>query len=101
MAELEKYGLRSKEVHWNLSGEKLQQITLSKKMGRETSNGTLAVNTGGFTGRSPQDRFLVKDKYTEEKVWWGKINKPISEDNFHHLYDRLARSEERRVGKEC
>lgn len=90
MAELEKYGLRSKEVHRNLSGEKLQQITLSKKMGRETSNGTLAVNTGGFTGRSPQDRFLVKDKYTEEKVWWGKINKPISEVNFHHLYDRLA-----------
>lgn len=90
MSQLEKYGLKSKAVHWNLSGERLQEITIQKDMGKETSNGTLAVNTGEFTGRSPQDRFLVKDDYTREKVWWGKINKPISPENFDHLYNRLT-----------
>lgn len=88
--QLEKYGLKSKAVHWNLSGERLQEITLQKNMGKETSNGTLAINTGEFTGRSPQDRFLVKDDYTRDKVWWGKINKPMSPENFDHLYNRLT-----------
>lgn len=86
---LEKYGLNAGLIHWNLSGEELQKLTISKGMGRETANGTLAVNTGKFTGRSPQDRFLVKDAYTEN-VWWGKINKPVSPENFDELYDRVA-----------
>ena len=89
-AQLESYGLKSKAAHWNLSGERLQQITIQKNMGKETSNGTLAINTGEFTGRSPQDRFLVKDDYTRNKVWWGKINKPISPENFDRLYHRLT-----------
>ena len=42
---LEKYGLEGVKAHWNLSPEELQQITVDKGMGKETSNGTLAVNT--------------------------------------------------------
>lgn len=87
---LEQYGLRNCSVQWNLSGPELQKITLEKGMGTETANGTLAVNTGKFTGRSPQDRFIVKDDYTREKVWWGKINKSISSENFDFLYDRVT-----------
>ncbi len=87
---LEKYGLKNVSVNWNLSPETLQQITVEKGMGQETSNGTLAVNTGKFTGRSPQDRFLVEDEYTKDKVWWGKVNKPISPENFKKLYDEVA-----------
>jgi len=60
--DLTKYGLKNNKVQWNLSGEELQEITLKKGMGRQTQNGTLAVNTGKFTGRSPQDRFLVQDE---------------------------------------
>ncbi|WP_373055920.1 phosphoenolpyruvate carboxykinase (ATP) [Zunongwangia sp. H14] len=86
---LKKYGLKDNLIQWNLSGEELQKITVEKGMGRETENGTLAVNTGRFTGRSPQDRFLVQDDYTS-KVWWGKINKPISPENFDLLYDRVT-----------
>lgn len=89
-SQLEEYGLKNNVVHWNLSGEDLQKITIEKNMGRETENGTLAVNTGKFTGRSPQDRFLVKDNYTSDKVWWGKINKPISPENFNSLYKRVT-----------
>ena len=88
--DLEKYGLRNVKASWNLSQEKLQEITLNKGMGRETTNGTLAVNTGKFTGRSPKDRFLVKDNYTKDKVWWGKINKPLDPENFDLLYNEVT-----------
>lgn len=88
--DLEKYGLKDNLVHRNLSPEELQRITVEKGMGKETSNGTLAVNTGKFTGRSPQDRFLVKDDYTKDRVWWGNVNKPISPENFDYLYDEVV-----------
>ena len=87
--DLEKYGLKNTKAHWNLSPEKLQQITVEKGMGVESDNGTLAINTGKFTGRSPKDRFLVKDDYTKDKIWWGRINKPISPENFDRLRNEI------------
>ncbi|MEO1484744.1 MAG: phosphoenolpyruvate carboxykinase (ATP) [Bacteroidota bacterium] len=86
---LDGYGLKNVTAHWNLSPEELQQITLEKGMGVETQNGTLCIKTGKFTGRSPQDRFLVKDAYTQEKVWWGRINKAISPENFDILQEEM------------
>ncbi|MEM8762196.1 MAG: phosphoenolpyruvate carboxykinase (ATP) [Bacteroidota bacterium] len=86
---LKRYGLNNVTAHWNLSAEELQQITLEKGMGVETENGTLCIKTGKFTGRSPQDRFLVKDAYTQDKVWWGRINKAISPDNFDVLQEEM------------
>ncbi|MFD1162512.1 MULTISPECIES: phosphoenolpyruvate carboxykinase (ATP) [Hwangdonia] len=88
---LERYGLKDVTVNWNLSPEELQKITVEKGMGKETANGTLAINTGKFTGRSPQDRFLVKDDYTEDKVWWGKTNKPVSPENFDKLKNEIIK----------
>ena len=90
-ADLGKYKLKKVKAYWNLSFEELQAITLKKGMGRETANGTLSVNTGKFTGRSPQDRFIVKDSYTKDIVWWGKINKPITAKNFNRLYNEVAK----------
>ncbi|WP_446051553.1 phosphoenolpyruvate carboxykinase (ATP), partial [Zobellia laminariae] len=89
-ANLEKYGLKNVKANWNLDGETLQKLTVEKGMGTETENGTLCVNTGKFTGRSPKDRFIVKDDYTADKVWWGRINKPIDSANFNKLYDEVA-----------
>ncbi|WP_033960343.1 phosphoenolpyruvate carboxykinase (ATP) [Psychroserpens jangbogonensis] len=89
--DLTKYGLKDTNAHWNLSPEELQRITVEKGMGKETTNGTLALNTGKFTGRSPQDRFLVKDNYTTDKVWWGKTNKPISAENFDILQTEIEK----------
>lgn len=86
---LEQYGITDATVNWNLSPEELQKITLKKGMGKETANGTLAINTGKFTGRSPQDRFLVKDDYTADKVWWGKTNKAVSPENFDKLQNEI------------
>ena len=88
--DLSQYGINNAQVHWDLSSEELQKITVDKKMGKETANGTLAINTGKFTGRSPQDRFLVKDEYTKDIVWWGKTNKPISPENFDKLQNNIV-----------
>lgn len=87
---LEKYGLFDVDAKWNMSPQDLQQITIDRNMGQETDNGTLAVNTGKFTGRSPQDRFIVEDDYTKDAVWWGNINKPIAPKHFDELYDKVA-----------
>jgi phosphoenolpyruvate carboxykinase (ATP) len=88
--DLTKYGLKDTVAHWNLSPEELQRITVEQGMGKETSNGTLAINTGKFTGRSPQDRFIVKDDYTKDRVWWGKTNKAISPENFDYLKSEIT-----------
>ncbi len=52
-----KYGLKNVSARWKLDGKTLQKLTLEKRLGTETENGTLCVNTGKFTGRSPKDRF--------------------------------------------
>ena len=83
-------GLKNATVHWNLSPDELEKISLQRNLGRLTSSGALAVNTGEFTGRSPKDRYIVKDEITENKVWWdGKINLPFDPYKFEILYNRV------------
>ncbi len=86
---LDNYGIRADTIHYQLSSAELHGITLKKGMGKESSLGALAVNTGEFTGRSPMDRFIVKDKITEDKVWWGAINIPFEPSKFDDLYDKV------------
>lgn len=88
--DLDQYGIKNATVRYNLPQDELQKITVEKGMGQETENGTLVIKTGKFTGRSPQDRFLVKDDYTEDKIFWGKINKPLSPENFDRLYKEVT-----------
>lgn len=76
-------------TNYQLSPQKLHVITLKKGMGKTTSLGALAINTGEFTGRSPMDRFIVKDQITAEKVWWGDINIPFEPEKFDKLYTRV------------
>ncbi|MGJ8660320.1 phosphoenolpyruvate carboxykinase (ATP) [Cellulophaga fucicola] len=86
---LEEYGITSTDINYQLSPSELHKITLDKGMGKEASSGALAINTGEFTGRSPKDRFIVKDDVTAEKVWWGDINIPFAPDKFDALYDKV------------
>ncbi|MGY5848305.1 phosphoenolpyruvate carboxykinase (ATP) [Salegentibacter sp. HM20] len=87
---LEEYGIKNATVHYQLSPEQLQQETLDREQGVETANGTLAVNTGEFTGRSPKDRFIVKDEVTKDEVWWGDINIPFDPKKFDQLYKKVT-----------
>ncbi|SMC44097.1 phosphoenolpyruvate carboxykinase (ATP) [Cellulophaga tyrosinoxydans] len=87
---LKKYGIDTANVHYQLSPNELHKITLEKGMGKEASSGALAVNTGEFTGRSPLDRFIVKDAVTDDKVWWGNVNIPFEPKAFDALYDKVT-----------
>ncbi len=84
------HGITNNRIHYQLSPEELHKITLRKNLGREASSGALAVNTGEFTGRSPLDRFIVKDEITANKVWWGPINIPFEAEKFDALYKKVV-----------
>lgn len=84
------YGIKNAKVHYQLPAAALHKETLEKGMGKEASSGALAVNTGEFTGRSPKDRFIVKDAITRDKVWWGNINIPFPADRFDALYNKVT-----------
>lgn len=87
---VEKYGIKNAKVKYQLSSEELHNETLQHGQGKEAASGALAVNTGEFTGRSPKDRFIVKDDVTRDKVWWGNINIPFPPDMFDRLYDKVV-----------
>ena len=89
-ANLADYGIKNANEHWNLSSEELERITLEKGLGDATSFGAVNVDTGEFRGRSPKDRFIVKDAITEDSVWWGNINIPFDSEKFDKLYDKVV-----------
>ncbi len=88
---VENYGIKNAIVNYNLSSEKLHQICIEENLGKEADSGALAVDTGEFTGRSPKDRFIVKDEITKGKVWWGDINIPFEEERFDSLYNKITK----------
>ena len=90
-SDLSDLGIKVKEAHWNLSQSELIEETLKSGEGVLTSTGALMCDTGTFTGRSPKDRFVVKDSKTEDSVWWGNINMPFSEENFDKLYNKMVK----------
>jgi phosphoenolpyruvate carboxykinase (ATP) len=82
---LSSLSIRAKAVYSNLSPDTLETHSIEGGMAVRSSLGAIAIETGKFTGRSPEDRFIVKDGITENAVWWGSINKPFSEENFETL----------------
>lgn len=91
MKSLEKFGITAKIVKWQLSSEDLVKESIALGQAEKASSGAIAVDTGEFTGRSPKDRFIVKDEITADRVWWdGKVNLPFDSDKFDALYDRVA-----------
>lgn len=87
---LKELGIENAKIHYQLSPEELHDITIKSGQGIESSTGALAVNTGEYTGRSPQDRYIVKDSISENKVWWGKVNIPFEPTAFEALYDKVT-----------
>ena len=77
-------------VYENLSVEELINEALERNEGELASNGALLVKTGKRTGRSPLDRFIVKDEATENSVDWGDVNKPFDSDAFSALWERVS-----------
>ncbi len=84
------YGIKDAKVNYQSTPNQLHKTTISKGQGLEASSGALAVNTGEFTGRSPMDRFIVKDDVTKDRVWWGNINIAFDSDKFESLYNKVT-----------
>ncbi len=96
-ANLARYGLKNiKAAHWNYSPAELVEKTLETHEGVLADSGALVIKTGEFTGRSPRDRFIVKDARTANTVDWNKINKPFDAAKFDALRDKVIRHFERK-----
>ncbi len=76
-------------VHRNLSVARLIEKILSRKEAKLSSTGAVSSVTGKYTGRSPKDRFIVKDDVSENIVDWGAVNQPIDEVSFDNLYNKV------------
>jgi phosphoenolpyruvate carboxykinase (ATP) len=87
---LTELGIENAVIKYQLSASELYEITVSTNQGVETSSGALAINTGEFSGRSPKDRFIVRDSITEDKVWWGDVNIPFEPKSFDALYAKVT-----------
>lgn len=81
--------IEAREVKWNLPAAELVEEALANGEGFLTNTGALMCDTGKFTGRSPKDRFIVKDDKTRDTVWWGDINIPISEESFNTIHRKM------------
>ncbi len=78
-----------KKAYWNLSLSELIEHAIERGEGNLCDNGAFASDTGKFTGRSPQDRFIVEDEQTKDTVWWGEINFKFDPEKFDQLYNKV------------
>lgn len=81
--------LTCKEIHWNLSSKELTNRSLNSNQGILSDKGALVINTGEFTGRSPKDKFVVKDEITSSTVDWNEINQSITNEGFSKLHSDM------------
>lgn len=79
---------QSPQIFTDLTPAELIEQALNRKEGVLAANKALCVNTGSRTGRSPKDRFIVKDEMTAQLVDWGTINQPFDPDRFNALWDK-------------
>ncbi len=88
---LEDYGLVNLgTIHWNLPPAKLVEHALARHEGELAANGAFRATTGTHTGRSPKDKFIVRDEQSEDKVWWGEYNHPMSPETYAGIRRSLA-----------
>ncbi len=81
---------RTAGEHWNLSTAALYEEALRRGEGLISKDGALVCSTGRYTGRSPNDKFVVKEPSSEKNVDWGKVNKPFEPAKFDALLARMV-----------
>lgn len=86
---IEKVLGKAGKVNLNLTPAELVEAALKRGEGVLADSGALAADTGEFTGRSPKDKFCVKDAKTENTVWWGDVNQPFDSDKFENLLNKV------------
>ncbi|MGA3246112.1 MAG: phosphoenolpyruvate carboxykinase (ATP) [Bacteroidota bacterium] len=87
---LENHGLSNLRLaYWNLPTEALYEEIAFRREARITHMGPIVANTGKHTARSANDKFVVKESSTEDKIWWGQYNRPFSPEKFNDLFNRM------------
>ena len=85
----DRIGDRIEATHRNLSTAELYEHAMRNGEGVISAHGSLVVRTGKHTGRSPKDKFVVREPSSADKVWWGEINQPLAESRYEGLRGRL------------
>jgi phosphoenolpyruvate carboxykinase (ATP) len=89
---LDRHGIAgAKAEFWNLAAAPLYEEAIRRSEGALAEGGPLVVTTGTHTGRSANDKFIVKNATSEKDVWWGRINKPIAQEHFDRFHARLLK----------
>ncbi len=87
---LEHHGIQHLQAsHWNLRASALYEEALRRNEGVLSEHGALVVHTGHHTGRSANDKFVVREPSSERNVWWGKVNRPFDPEAFENLRRRM------------
>jgi phosphoenolpyruvate carboxykinase (ATP) len=76
-------------AYWNLTTPALYEQIIRRREGVIAHLGPVILRTGAFTGRSPNDKFIVREPSTESEISWGDVNVPFSEENFNKVYLRV------------
>jgi len=89
--ELAQHGIVVRgHVFWHPTTSQLYEHALARGEGRLAEGGPLVVDTGKHTGRSPKDKFVVREPGSESRIWWGEVNAEMSEDAYDRLRDKVA-----------
>jgi phosphoenolpyruvate carboxykinase (ATP) len=88
---LEAHGIEAPNtVWWDLSTPALYEHALQRREGLLADNGPLVCRTGQYTGRSPNDRFVVKEPSSENRIWWSRVNQPFDIERYDAPRARLT-----------
>ena len=89
--ELRELGLHEiVDIYAHLPAVALLEHALHRHEGMLAENGALVVETGKFTGRSPKDKYIVEEPGSRDKIWWGAVNHPLTEESFDRLHQRMT-----------
>ena len=89
-ATLTNLGFSRTTALWNLTRDELIDKTVELGQGVLSDTGALCIKTGEYTGRSPKDKFCVKDELTVDSVDWNNINQPFSPEAFDALQEKVV-----------
>jgi len=82
-------GVRGR-IHWHPTTSQLYLHAIARGDALLAEGGPLVVDTGAHTGRSPKDKFVVREPGSEDRIWWGDVNAEISEESFERLREKVA-----------
>ena len=80
-----------KNIKRNLPVEMLVEEIVKNGEGVIGKNGAAMVDTGTYTGRSPNDKYFVNEPSSNKKLWWGPVNTKVDEEIFNELYDKVIK----------